>query len=78
MSIEERIQRINERDEQRRTETNKLIDQFGMAYKVEDSEGNIFVWAGLSSGYPVYRGFGGQKHIFSLTGMTVLQKYDEG
>lgn len=76
MSIDERIQRINERDEQRRIETNALIDRFHMAYKIEDSEENVFVWAGLSSGFPVYRGIGGQTHIFDLTGMKVLQQHD--
>ena len=33
-------------------------------YKVRDSEGNTFVFAGYSSGHPVYRGQGGSKHIF--------------
>ena len=33
-------------------------------YKVKDREGNIFVFADYSSGYPVYRGPGGSKHIF--------------
>jgi|BioPla2DNA2_1021312.scaffolds.fasta_scaffold129744_2 hypothetical protein len=33
-------------------------------YKVRDSEGNTFVFAGYSSGHPVYRGQGGSKNIF--------------
>ncbi|MFA5485453.1 MAG: hypothetical protein WC260_04370 [Candidatus Pacearchaeota archaeon] len=33
-------------------------------YKVKDTEGNIFVFAGYSLGHPVYRGLGGYKHIY--------------
>jgi len=74
-NIQEVIRRINERDEQNRIETNKLIDKFNMAYKIEDLEGNIFVWAGLSSGLPVYRTCSGQTHIFNLNGMKIIQKH---
>ena len=35
-----------------------------MPYKIQDSEGNIFVFGYYSSGYPVYRGVAGCKHIF--------------
>lgn len=75
MTTAERVRRINERDEQRRVDTNKLIDKINMAYKIEDSEGNTFVFAGLESGFPVYRGIGGSKHIFQLNGMKILEQY---
>lgn len=75
MTTAERARRINERDEQRRVDTNKLIDKINMAYKIEDSEGNTFVFAGLESGFPVYRGIGGSKHIFQLNGMKILEQY---
>ncbi len=77
MSIEEAVKRINERDEQRRIETNKLIDKFQIAYKLEDSDGNTFCFGGIESGFPWYRGRGGSKHIFNICGYTVIQKYDE-
>ena len=44
------------------------------AYKVSDSEGNIFVYGYLENGYPVFRGMGGSKHIFDLNGYTVLEQ----
>jgi hypothetical protein len=40
------------------------------------NEGNQFVFAGLASGgFPLYRGKGGQAHIFDLTGYEVIEKY---
>jgi len=45
-------------------------------YKIQDSEGNIFVFACYENGFPVYRTRGGCKHIFEseLQYYTVLQK----
>lgn len=77
-SVEEAIKRINERDEQRRVETNKAIDKCHMAYKVKDSEGNVFCFGGIETGFPLFRGMSGSKHIFNLCGYEVLQQYDEG
>ena len=55
---------------------NKEIDSCGMAYKVKDSEGNQFVFAGIANGgFPLYRGARGQKHIFDLIGYEVVEKY---
>lgn len=67
---------MNERDEQNRKETNSLIDEYKMAYKIKDSEGNVFVWAGVASGgFPLYRVGGELTHRFDLAGMTVIQQY---
>lgn len=53
----------------------KEIDRCGMAYKVKDKEGNIFVFAGIENGHPVYRTNGGQCHIFDMVGLEVIEKY---
>lgn len=78
MAVEEAIRKINRRDEENRIRMNRLIDKFHMAYKIKDSEGNIFCFAGSENGFPIYRGIGGSKHIFDLCGYTVLQQYDKG
>ena len=68
-SIKENDRRIEER-------INKEIDSCGMAYKIRDNEGNQFVFAGLArGGFPLYRGKGGQKHIFDLVEYEVIEKY---
>lgn len=68
--------RIKENDKEVEKRINKEIDSCGMAYKIKDSEGNQFVFAGLASGgFPLYRGRGGQKHIFDLIGYEVIEKY---
>ncbi len=54
---------------------NKEIDSCNMAYKLRDKDGNIFVFAGIENGFPVYRGKRGRKHIFDLVGYEVLEKY---
>lgn len=77
MTVEETIQKINKRNEENRIRTNKLIDTFHMAYKIKDSEDNIFVFGGTENGFPFYRGVGGSKHIFDLCGYTVIQEYAE-
>jgi hypothetical protein len=42
-------------------------------YKVEDQEGNEFVFAGIENGHPLYRGNGGSKHIFDIEHYKVIQ-----
>lgn len=54
---------------------NKEIDTCKMAYKIKDYEDNVFVFGGIENGFPWYRGIGGSKHIFDLTGYKVLEKY---
>lgn len=54
---------------------NKKNDSCGMAYKIKDIEGNQFVSAGIENGFPLYRGRGGQKHIFDLVGYEIIEKY---
>lgn len=67
---------IKENDKKIEERINKEIDRCGMAYKIKDSEGNIFVFAGLvSGGFPLYRGNRGQKHIFDLIGYEVIEKH---
>lgn len=73
MSLAEMFRENDKRVEER---INKEIDKCGMAYKIKDSEGNQFVFAGLArGGFPLYRGYGGQTHIFDLTGYKVVEKY---
>ena len=68
--------RIKENDKKVEERINKEIDSCGMAYKIKDSEGNQFVFAGLvSGGFPLYRGRNGQTHIFDLIGYEVIEKY---
>lgn len=54
---------------------NKEIDKCKMAYKLEDNDGNTFVFGGIENGHPWYRCRGGSKHIFELTGYKILEKY---
>ena len=77
MTTAERIQRINERDEQNKINMNQEIDKCKMAYKIKDTEGNVFVFGGIESGFPWYRGIRGSKHIFDLNGMTIIQQHAE-
>ncbi len=63
----------NEIENQNRT--NSEIDNSGMAYKIKDTEGNIFVFAGMENGFPTYRTGGGMKHIFQLDGYEIIEKY---
>ena len=73
MTIADVIKENNKKVEER---INREIDSCGMAYKIKDSEGNQFVFAVLArGGFPLYRGAGGQKHIFALTGYEVVEKY---
>ena len=68
--------RIKENDKRIEERINREIDSCGMAYKIKDREGNQFVFAGLASGsFPLYRGNGGQKHIFDLVGYEIIEKY---
>jgi len=54
---------------------NKEIDFCNMAYKVKDRDGNTFVFGGIENGHPWFRGTGGSKHIFSLVGYEIIEKY---
>jgi hypothetical protein len=63
------------KDKEIETRINKEIDNCNMAYKIKDSEGNIFVFGGIENGFPWYRGIGGSKYIFELTGYEVIEKY---
>lgn len=68
--------RIKENDKRIEERINKEIDNCGMAYKIKDNEGNQFVFSGLASGrFPLYRGKGGQTHIFDLTGYEVIERH---
>lgn len=70
------VDRIKENDKRIEEKINKEIDCCGMAYKIKDNEGNQFVFAGLASGgFLLYRGKGGQTHIFDLIGYEVIEKY---
>jgi hypothetical protein len=62
-------------DEEIETRINNEIDACKMAYKVEDREGNTFVFSRIENDCPLYRGRGGSKHIFDLNGYEVLEKY---
>ena len=67
---------IKENDKSIEEKINREIDSCEMAYKIKDNEGNVFVFAGLANGgFPLYRGNGGQTHIFDLTGYEVIEKY---
>jgi hypothetical protein len=56
---------------------NKEIDKCKMAYKIQDIEGNTFVFGGIENGCAWYRGIGGSKHIDSLIGYRVMQQHCE-
>ena len=53
---------------------NAELDREGMAYRLRDREGNEFVYAGLESGFPVYRGQRGSKHIFDTDGYEIVEE----
>lgn len=54
---------------------NKEIDSVNMAYKIEDREGNRFVFGGIENNIAWYRASGGAKHIDDLQGYKVIEKY---
>ena len=62
-------------DKEIETRINKEIDECKMAYKIKDTEGNIFCFGGIENGCPWYRGIGGSKHIFNLTGYEVIEQH---
>lgn len=67
---------IAERERQTEERINNEIDSCGLAYKVKDTEGNIFVFGGIATGgFPWYRGRGGSKHIFNLLGYEIIEKH---
>lgn len=61
-------------DKETEERINKEIDTCGMAYKIRDKEGNVFIF---SSGgeFPEYRTHGGRTCILTLHGYEVLEKY---
>lgn len=63
------------RDKEIEARINSDIDRHNTAYKVSDSEGNTFVFGGIENGHPWFRGLRGSKHIFDLTGYTVIQQH---
>ena len=77
LSKEEVAQRISERENAAINRINKEIDDCKMAYKIQDTEGNIFVFGGIENGFPLYRGNGGSKHIHDLQGYVTIEKYLE-
>lgn len=54
---------------------NREIDNCSMAYKIEDREGNRFVFSRIENGLPLYRGQGGSTHITDLRGYKVIEKH---
>lgn len=67
---------IKENDKKLMKRINSEIDSCGMAYKIKDSEGNIFVFVELIRGViPLYIGKRGRKHIFNLIGYEIIEKY---
>lgn len=52
---------------------NTELKRYNMAYKIQDKDGNIFVYGGLDNEIPWYRGISGSKHIFSMDGYEVLE-----
>jgi hypothetical protein len=68
---------IQERDKTNAIRLNKEIDKCKMAYKVQDTDGNIFVFGGIENGFPWFRTRGGSKHIFNLCGYSILEKHLE-
>jgi hypothetical protein len=75
MSKDDIAKMRSQRDRDRITRINRDLDAKKMAYKVSDSDGNIFVYAGCENGFPVYRGIGGRTHMFGMNGLTVIQQY---
>ena len=63
------------RDKEIEARINSEIDACKMAYKIKDSENNIFVFGGIENDCPWYRGRGGSKHIFDLRGYLTLEQY---
>ena len=52
---------------------NSELSKANMAYKIKDTEGNEFVFAGLENGFPVYITIGGQKIINELNGYEIIE-----
>lgn len=64
-------------DKQIEERINNELKKHNMAYKIKDREGNIFVYGGIESNIPWYRGMRGSKHIDSLIGFEIIQQYCE-
>ena len=68
-------ERIRENDKRIETRINGEIDKCKMAYKIKDTEENIFVFSKIENGSPFYRGIGGSKHIFDMNKFKIIEKY---
>lgn len=62
-------------DNTRENEINRELDACGMAYIIEDRDGNRFVYAGMESGMPVYRTKGCKTHILDLIGCKIIKRH---
>lgn len=72
MSMQDFFARTDKEIEER---INREIDHSQMAYRIKDSEGNVFVFKGIENGIPLYRTNGGTTHVMDLIGYEVLEKY---
>ena len=63
------------RDKEIEERINNQINSCNMAYKIQDKEGNTFVFGGIENDCPWYRGIRGSKHIFDLNWYEVLERY---
>ena len=75
MSAEQKIQMRADRERKRINRINAELKAYKMAYMVKDFDGNTFTYEGLSNGFPSYRGVSCSKHIFDMSGLTVMQQY---
>lgn len=65
---------FKDHDKEIENRINKEIDACNMAYKIKDTDGNIFVFA-CGGEFPEYRTIGGGKCISDLVGYEVIEKY---
>jgi len=75
MTIAERIAKIAENDKKIEERINSEIDKCKMAYKIKDTEENVFVFSKIENDAPLYRGIGGSKHIFDMNGFEIIEKH---
>jgi hypothetical protein len=75
LTKEERTELSKKSERDNMEKINNEIDNHNIAYKVKDQSGNEFVYAGLESGFPVFRTQGGMKHIFDIDKYEVIEKY---
>lgn len=75
MTIAEKIARINKNNKKIEERINEEIDSCKMAYKIKDTEDNVFCFGGIENGCPWYRGIGGSTLIFDLAGYEIIEQY---